>query len=77
LEDAVFALQTGQVSSVIKTGSGYHIVKLIKKLPKEYQPFSEVADRIKVQLEAEYVQGLYCQYLSKLKEEANIEITLD
>ena len=77
LEDAVFALQTGQVSSVIKTGTGYHIVKLIKKLPKEYQPFSEVADRIKVQLEAEYVQGLLPGYLKKLKEEANIEITLD
>lgn len=77
LEDAVFALKEGQVSSVIKTGTGYHIVKLIKILPKEYQPFSEVAERIKVQLEAEYVQNLLPDYLSKLKQEAALEISLD
>ena len=77
LEEAVFALQEGQVSTVVNTGSGYHVVKLIQKLPKEYQPFSEVSERIKLQLEAENVQKLLPEYLDKLKREANIKISLD
>jgi peptidyl-prolyl cis-trans isomerase C len=77
LEDAVFSLKQGQVSSVIKTGTGYHIVKLIKIHPKEYQSFSEVVDRIKMQLEAEYVQQLLPDYLAKLKDAAALELHLD
>ena len=77
LEDAVFALKPEQVSPVIKTGTGYHIVKLIKILPKEYQLFADVSDRIKVQLEAEYIQELLPDYLGKLKEAAKVEISLD
>jgi parvulin-like peptidyl-prolyl isomerase len=77
LEEAVFALQEGQVSTVIKTGTGYHVVKLMKKFPKEYQPFPEVSERIKLQLEAENVEKLLPEYLHKLKREANIEISLD
>ena len=77
LEEAVFALHEGQVSTVINTGSGYHVVKLIKKLPKGYQPFSEVSERINLQLEAENVEKLLPEYLDKLKREANIEIRLD
>ena len=65
----MFALQEGQVSTVVNTGSGYHVVKLIQKLPKEYQPFSEVSERIKLQLEAENVQKLLPEYLDKLKEQ--------
>lgn len=73
----MFALHEGQVSTVINTGSGYHVVKLIKKLPKGYQPFSEVSERINLQLEAENVEKLLPEYLDKLKREANIEIRLD
>ena len=77
LEGTIFRMKAGQVSDVIKTHTGYHIVKILEITPKEYQSFEEVSEQIKAQLEAEYVQKLLPDYLSKLKKEAGIEITLD
>ena len=77
LEGAIFNLKKDQISDVIRTQTGYHIVKILEITPEEYQPFEEVSDRIKAQLEAEYVQQLLPDYLTKLKKAASIEITLD
>jgi len=49
-EDAAFALQTpGQLSSPIKTDYGYHIIKLIKKLP--LRPFDSMKTEITKRVE--------------------------
>jgi hypothetical protein len=77
LEGTIFKMKAGQVSDVIKTHTGYHIVKILEITPREYQTFEEVSEPIKAQLEAEYVQKLLPDYLSKLKKEAEVEITLD
>lgn len=77
LEGVIFNMKKGQVSDVVKTQTGYHIVKILEITPKDYQPYDEVSDPIKSQLEAEYVQKLLPDYLAKLKKEASIEITLD
>ena len=77
LEGAIFNLEIGKVSDVIKTQTGYHIVKILERTPKEYQPFEEVSDPINLQLEAEYVQRLLQEYLENLKKGADIKIELN
>lgn len=46
LAEAVRALSPGQLSGVIKTAFGYHLVKLEESPPPEYQPYAEVQQQI-------------------------------
>ncbi len=43
LEEAVFALQPGQVSGVIKASDGFHVVKVLERRDASVPSFSEVA----------------------------------
>lgn len=46
-EDAVFALQVGQVSGPVKSQFGYHIIKLEDRRPAGLQPLEEVRERVR------------------------------
>ena len=52
-ETAAFGMKPGQVSDLIKTTYGFHIVKLFDKQTAHLQTFEEVRDQIREQLERE------------------------
>jgi len=49
-EDAAFALKPGEISSVVKTMFGYHIIKLEDRKPAGIKPYAEVEPTLKVQM---------------------------
>jgi parvulin-like peptidyl-prolyl isomerase len=85
-EDASFALNTNQISDIVTTSYGYHIIKLLEKLPARKEAYSGIEtksiyqkpDRQKFTIHdilAE--QGMAKQFpdfMKKLKEEAKVEI---
>jgi peptidyl-prolyl cis-trans isomerase D len=46
-EDAVFALQVGQVSGPVKSQFGYHLIKLEERRPAGVEPLEQVRDRVR------------------------------
>lgn len=73
-EDAVFALKEGEVTqSPVKTQFGYHIIKLEEIIPSRVQPFEEVKDQIKAELEDMRRAEKFADYMENLRKDAKIE----
>ena len=76
-EDAVFSLEPGEISEVVQTQFGYHIIKCEEK-KEEYSPTFEeakerISDTLKYQRENEAISAL----TSKLREEAILVYNYD
>jgi peptidyl-prolyl cis-trans isomerase C len=81
-EAAAFALTNSQISDVIQTEYGYHIIQMIDKTPAKKLTLTDkvpgttdtVSDRIKDYLTGQKVQELAPPYLQKLKKLDNVTV---
>jgi peptidyl-prolyl cis-trans isomerase C len=74
-EEAAFKLtKVGQISSIVKTQYGYHIIRLEGTKPPAFVSFDEVKDFIKQQLVQEKQKELVEKYIGDLKKNAKITI---
>ncbi|AIY78426.1 TPA: peptidylprolyl isomerase PrsA [Bacillus tropicus] len=73
-ETAAYKLKVGQISDPVQSPNGYHIIKLTGK--KDLQPFNEVKDSIRKNLEAERIADPTFSHklLQKELKKANIKI---
>lgn len=75
IDKAAFSLPTGGISDPIQTRSGWHVVKVVEKLPATYRPYSEVkAEILKKEQETQFQKKL-AEYLDKLKRDAVIKVS--
>ena len=73
-EAAAFSLKTNQVSDVVTTQFGYHIIRLSEKIPAKKVDFEKVSPDIKDYLKQQQTQKQLPDYMTKLKKEAGLEI---
>jgi peptidyl-prolyl cis-trans isomerase C len=73
-EAAAFSLSTNQVSDIVTTQFGYHIIKLNEKIPAKKVEFEKALPNIKEGLTQQELQKQFPDYVAKLKTEANVEI---
>jgi peptidyl-prolyl cis-trans isomerase C len=73
-ETAAFTLGTNEVSEVITTQFGYHVIKVSEKLPAKTVEFSKVEQDLRDGLRQQETQKLFPDYLEKVMAEAKVEI---
>lgn len=73
-EAAAFSIQVGQLSDVIKTQFGYHIIKVEEKIPERELSFDEIKDRLKQMLLADKQRERLEVLLKELKDKNKVVI---
>jgi len=64
-DDATFALKSGEISGVVQSDFGYHIIKLTGIKPSQVMPFAEVKDRIVSKLRQQKASDSYAELAEK------------
>jgi peptidyl-prolyl cis-trans isomerase C len=73
-EAAAFSMTTNQISDLVETAFGYHIIKLLGKTPEKKVEFAMVQEQIRDNLLREDVEKDLPAFISKLREQAEVEI---
>jgi len=74
LKSAAFSLATNQISDIVTTVFGYHIVKLHERMPARKLDFAKVAPQIREALLQQALQSKMPDFFADVKKEAAIEV---
>jgi parvulin-like peptidyl-prolyl isomerase len=73
-ESAAFSLGTNQVSEVVTTQFGFHLIKVLDKTPAKKVDFATAETEIKDELARQKIAKVAPDYVKKLRVEEQVEI---
>ena len=72
-EEAALALKPNEVSDVVETRFGYHLIKVYDNKPEQTLAYADVKDKIIQRMKQEKIEKEATQYVDKLKKDAKLE----
>lgn len=73
---AAFASEKGEVTDIVETEFGYHLIKILDKKPLVVIAYEEIADKLKAYLKQQQVQKKVDTFIKDQRKSANIEIII-
>ncbi len=75
-EDAAFRLKAGQVSDLVRTQFGYHIIKVEEKVAAKRLSYAEAKDQVESDLTREKANAQFREFINALREKGKVTINL-
>ena len=72
-EDVAFKLESNEVSDLVETRFGYHIIKVLDHKPEKLAEFADKKDKVLAKLRNERIQKQVGDYIKQLRQDAKIE----
>jgi hypothetical protein len=72
IDHALFSLEVGQMSPILISEEGFHIVRVLERKEAGREPFTEVQGKIREKLKEDRFQAGVEQYLTRLRQDARI-----
>ena len=73
-EKEALSLKVGEISGIVRTEFGFHIIKLLDRSGGEPPPFEEIKEKVRADYLENEMERAYKQFLATLKEKSVIEI---
>jgi parvulin-like peptidyl-prolyl isomerase len=76
VEKVAFILPVGQISEVIESSVGFHIIQVVDKKGAGLKPIAAVREEIKTKLEDEKLDKKFEEWIASIRAKSHIEIKL-
>lgn len=73
IDKAIFSLPVGELSDIIESRDGYHIVRVIDRNEASYTPFTEAQVKIKERIKNDKINGAFEKHLESVRERIPVE----